>query len=60
MTKAITTFFVFILIITSCAQKDAVITIKTSQGDMVAILYDETPKHKQKDRKSTRLNSSHG
>lgn len=47
MTKAITTFFVFILIITSCAQKDAVITIKTSQGDMVAILYDETPKHKQ-------------
>jgi peptidyl-prolyl cis-trans isomerase B (cyclophilin B) len=35
---------------TSCAQKsqksDYVVTIKTSYGDMVAILYDETPKHK--------------
>ncbi len=36
-------------IITSCAQQsknDYVVTIKTSQGNMVAILYDETPKHK--------------
>lgn len=34
--------------LTSCAQnkKESVITIKTSYGDMVAILYDETPKHK--------------
>ena len=33
---------------TGCAQeKDYVVTIKTSYGDMVAILYDETPKHKQ-------------
>ncbi len=32
----------------SCAQKkDYVITIKTEMGDMVAILYDETPKHKE-------------
>ena len=39
-------FFGFTLA-SSCAQKtDYVITIKTSQGDMVAILYDETPKHK--------------
>jgi peptidyl-prolyl cis-trans isomerase B (cyclophilin B) len=31
----------------SCAQKtDQVITIKTRFGDMVAILYDETPQHK--------------
>lgn len=31
----------------SCAQKkDFVVTIKTNYGDMVAILYDETPKHK--------------
>jgi cyclophilin family peptidyl-prolyl cis-trans isomerase len=31
----------------SCAQKtDQVITIKTEYGDMVAILYDETPHHK--------------
>jgi cyclophilin family peptidyl-prolyl cis-trans isomerase len=39
-------FFAFILA-SSCAQKtDYIITIKTNQGDMVAILYDETPKHK--------------
>ena len=36
----------FLLIFSSCAQKDQVITIKTKHGDMVAILYDETPKHK--------------
>ncbi len=36
-----------ITLVTSCAQKsDYVITIKTKHGDMVAILYDETPKHK--------------
>src|SRR5258705_13549178 len=28
-------------------KKDFVVTIKTSFGDMVAILYDETPKHKE-------------
>jgi cyclophilin family peptidyl-prolyl cis-trans isomerase len=42
---------VFILLIlisfTGCTQeKDYVVTIKTRLGDMVAILYDETPKHK--------------
>lgn len=32
---------------TSCAQDhDYVVTIKTKYGDMVAILYDETPQHK--------------
>ena len=32
---------------TACTQKkDHVVTIKTKFGDMVAILYDETPKHK--------------
>ena len=33
----------------SCAQdkNDYLVTIKTSQGEMVAILYDETPKHKE-------------
>lgn len=33
---------------TGCAQSktDYVVTIKTEYGDMVAILYDETPKHK--------------
>jgi peptidyl-prolyl cis-trans isomerase B (cyclophilin B) len=39
---------VFLIIVTGCAQnKDHVVTIKTSYGDMVAILYDETPKHKE-------------
>ncbi len=36
------------IIMTGCAQKkDYVVTIKTKYGDMVAILYDETPKHKE-------------
>jgi peptidyl-prolyl cis-trans isomerase B (cyclophilin B) len=35
-------------IIQSCAQKtDQVVTIKTEFGNMVAILYDQTPKHKE-------------
>lgn len=39
---------VCLVIFTSCAQNnDHVVTIKTSYGDMVAILYDETPKHKE-------------
>ena len=41
-------FLICVFIISGCAQnKDYVVTIKTSQGDMVAILYDETPKHKE-------------
>ena len=36
------------LLVTGCAQKsDHLVTIKTKYGDMVAILYDETPKHKE-------------
>lgn len=48
MKRIITTLFVTVFLVTSCAQdkKDYVVTIKTSYGDMVAILYDETPKHK--------------
>lgn len=38
-------------LISSCAQKnnknDYIVTIRTSYGAMVAILYDETPKHKE-------------
>jgi cyclophilin family peptidyl-prolyl cis-trans isomerase len=48
-TKIISSFFVILIgvALTSHAQKkDYVITIKTKYGDMVAILYDETPKHK--------------
>lgn len=50
MNRILTSFIIFSFIVTSCAQKkghDYVITIKTSFGDMVAILYDETPKHKE-------------
>jgi peptidyl-prolyl cis-trans isomerase B (cyclophilin B) len=46
---AFTSLFLFTLL-TSCGQttkKDYVVTIKTNYGDMVAILYDETPKHKE-------------
>jgi peptidyl-prolyl cis-trans isomerase B (cyclophilin B) len=42
--------FLFLCLLTSCGQgnkKDYIVTIKTSYGDMVAILYDETPKHKE-------------
>src|SRR5688572_24001206 len=41
-------FSVCFLFMSSCAQNnDYVVTIKTKHGDMVAILYDETPKHKE-------------
>jgi peptidyl-prolyl cis-trans isomerase B (cyclophilin B) len=37
-----------LIMFAGCAQNtDHVVTIKTSYGDMVAILYDETPKHKE-------------
>jgi peptidyl-prolyl cis-trans isomerase B (cyclophilin B) len=49
MNKRFVTFFILsFLLLESCAQKkDFVVTIKTKYGDMVAILYDETPKHKE-------------
>lgn len=49
MKRTITVCFVTLLLITGCAQdnkKDFLVTIKTPYGDMAAILYDETPKHK--------------
>ena len=51
MNKSLIAFSLMVLsLVSSCAQKsgksDYVVTIKTSYGDMVAILYDETPKHK--------------
>lgn len=37
-----------ITFLTQCSsESDYLVTIKTKQGDMVAILYDETPKHKE-------------
>jgi peptidyl-prolyl cis-trans isomerase B (cyclophilin B) len=46
-TKAFITGLLFFYTVTGfCQKKDHVVTIKTKFGDMVAILYDETPKHK--------------
>lgn len=44
----ITAFILFFIALTTghAQKKDFVVTIKTKHGDMVAILYDETPKHK--------------
>lgn len=42
-------FFLIGALVSGCAQQsqnDTVVTIKTKYGDMVAILFDETPKHK--------------
>lgn len=50
MNRILTFFLIISFFITGCAQKkghDYVITIKTSHGQMIAILYDETPKHKE-------------
>jgi cyclophilin family peptidyl-prolyl cis-trans isomerase len=48
MQKLIVLFLFSGMLVTGCAQKkDHVVTIKTSYGDMVAILYDETPRHKE-------------
>jgi len=52
MIKKVLILFISVLCLaTSCAQKgdknDYIVTIKTRYGDMVAILYDETPKHKE-------------
>jgi peptidyl-prolyl cis-trans isomerase B (cyclophilin B) len=46
--KLLFRFIVLSLILTSCAQdeKEYVVTIKTEYGDMIGILYDETPQHK--------------
>jgi peptidyl-prolyl cis-trans isomerase B (cyclophilin B) len=47
MNKSIILLLLAFTLVTGCAQKsDYVVTIKTNQGDMIAILYDETPKHK--------------
>lgn len=49
MNKFFSLLFCFVVaLMSSCAQgpKDYVVTFKTQFGDMVAILYDETPKHK--------------
>lgn len=48
MSRLLTPLFVFLVLFTSCAQqKDYVVTFKTPYGEMVAILYDDTPKHKE-------------
>lgn len=48
MVRLLTSLICITFIFTGCAQKkDFVVTFKTKYGDMVAILYDETPKHKE-------------
>lgn len=45
---SVITLLVCCIIVAGCAQKRATIaTIKTNYGDMVAVLYDDTPKHKE-------------
>lgn len=40
--------FFFFFVLSACAQKkDFLVKIKTNYGEIVAVLYDETPKHKQ-------------
>lgn len=47
MNKSVILLLLAFTLATSCAQKsDYVVTIKTNQGEMIALLYDETPKHK--------------
>ncbi len=52
MNKSILLLLLLSCFITACAQdkktnkKEYIVTIKTSYGNMIAILYDETPKHK--------------
>lgn len=50
MIKSLLSTLFFCMLLTACAQNkkdEYVVTIKTIYGDMVAILYDETPKHKE-------------
>lgn len=54
MLKSLFSITFICILLTACAQNnktskkdEAVITIKTSYGDIVGILYDETPKHKE-------------
>lgn len=48
MNKALATIIIGITLLASCkSEKDFLVTIKTPYGEMKAILYDETPKHKE-------------
>src|SRR5688572_13670721 len=50
MNNSILSLLFITVFLTACAQnskKEQVVIIKTKYGDMVAILYDETPKHKE-------------
>ncbi|WP_394351691.1 peptidylprolyl isomerase [Lunatibacter salilacus] len=40
-------FLLLILVVSCSTEKDYLVTIQTRHGDMYAILYDETPKHKE-------------
>lgn len=40
-------YLLFIVVVSCSTEKDYLVTIQTRHGDMYAILYDETPKHKE-------------
>ena len=45
--KNIAYLLVLVIIMSSCDEKDYLVTIKTKYGDMKVILYDQTPEHKE-------------
>ena len=47
MRNAAFTLVGVLLIMSACAKKDYLVTIKTKYGDMKVILYDQTPEHKE-------------
>ncbi len=58
MKKILTILVLLSMLVSRCAEQntDTVITIETEYGNMVAILYDETPKHKENFIKLARQN----
>ena len=47
MNKTVILLFSAFVLLASCGEKDYLVTIHTQYGDMHAVLYDETPKHKE-------------
>ena len=47
MKKLIVLSLLIVVVLSSCGQSEDVVIIKTSYGEIVAILYNETPKHKE-------------
>ena len=54
MNKTVLFLITAFMLLASCGEKDYLVTIHTPYGDMHAILYDETPRHKENFLKLTR------